>query len=104
MEKSLVYLAGGRWRKVNGAKREDIKSYCEEYGYEITKLLNLVLENRKITTTWKRTIIQWNPNKNIRRNYFSILLGIYNHGHNVLRFFDTLPNCLVTTSETKLDY
>ena len=29
---------------------------------------------------------------------------IYNHGHNILTLFDTLPNFLFTTSETKRDY
>ena len=29
---------------------------------------------------------------------------IYNHGHNILRLFDTLSNFLFTTSETKRDY
>ena len=28
----------------------------------------------------------------------------YNHGHNILKLFDTLPNFLFTTSETKRDY
>ena len=28
----------------------------------------------------------------------------YNHGHNVLRLFDNLPNLLFTTSEVKCDY
>ena len=28
----------------------------------------------------------------------------YNHGHNNYRLFDTLPNFLSTTSETKRDY
>ena len=28
----------------------------------------------------------------------------YNHRHNILRLFDTLPNFLFTTSETKPDY
>ena len=27
-----------------------------------------------------------------------------NHGHNILRLFDVLPNFLFTTSETKCDY
>ena len=27
-----------------------------------------------------------------------------NHAHNILRLFDTLPNFLFTTSETKRDY
>ena len=27
----------------------------------------------------------------------------YNHGHNILRLFDTLPNFLFTASETKRD-
>ena len=27
-----------------------------------------------------------------------------NHGHNILRLFDTLPNVLFTTNETKRDY
>ena len=29
---------------------------------------------------------------------------IYNHGHNILRIFDVLPNFPFTTSETKPDY
>ena len=29
---------------------------------------------------------------------------IYNHGQNILRLFNTLPNFLFTTSETKRDY
>ena len=29
---------------------------------------------------------------------------IYNHGHDILRIFDTLPNFLFTTSEAKRDY
>ena len=29
---------------------------------------------------------------------------IYNSGHNVLRFFDVLPNFAYATSETKRDY
>ena len=28
----------------------------------------------------------------------------YNHGHNILRFFDVLPNFPFTTIETKHDY
>ena len=28
----------------------------------------------------------------------------YNHGHNIVRLFDTLPNFLFTISETKRDY
>ena len=28
----------------------------------------------------------------------------HNHGHNILRLFDTLPNVLFTTNETKRDY
>ena len=28
----------------------------------------------------------------------------YNHGHNILRLFDILPNVPFTTSETKRDY
>ena len=28
----------------------------------------------------------------------------YNHGHNILRLFDTLPNFPFTASETKRDY
>ena len=31
-------------------------------------------------------------------------LAFYNHGHNILRIFGTLPNFLFTTSETKRDY
>ena len=27
-----------------------------------------------------------------------------NHGHNIMRIFDVLPNFPFTTSETKLDY
>ena len=30
--------------------------------------------------------------------------GYYNHGHNILRLFDILPNVPFTTSETKDDY
>ena len=29
---------------------------------------------------------------------------IYNHGHNILRLFDNLPNLCFTTSETNRDY
>ena len=29
---------------------------------------------------------------------------IYNHGHNILRLFDTSPNFIFTTSEMKRDY
>ena len=29
---------------------------------------------------------------------------IYNLGHNILRFFDVLPNFAFTTSETNRDY
>ena len=32
------------------------------------------------------------------------ILVVYNHEHNILRLFDTLPNFLFTTSETKCDY
>ena len=32
------------------------------------------------------------------------LISIYNHGHNIFRPFDTLPNFLFTTIETKRDY
>ena len=28
----------------------------------------------------------------------------YNHGHNIMRIFDVLPNFPFTTSETKPDY
>ena len=31
-------------------------------------------------------------------------LGKLNHGHNILRLFDVLPNFPFTTSETKRDY
>ena len=31
-------------------------------------------------------------------------INSYNHGHNLLKFFDTLPNFLFTTRETKRDY
>ena len=34
----------------------------------------------------------------------NLLSTIYNHGHNILRLFDTLPNFLFTTSEIKRDY
>ena len=36
-------------------------------------------------------------NKHVESNY-------YNHGHNILRHFDILPNFLFTASETKRDY
>ena len=29
---------------------------------------------------------------------------IYNHGHNIIRIFEVLPNFPFTTSETKPDY
>ena len=28
----------------------------------------------------------------------------YNHGHNIMRIFDALPNVLFTTNGTKVDY
>ena len=31
-------------------------------------------------------------------------LSFSNHGHNILRIFDVLPNLPFTTSETKPDY
>ena len=34
----------------------------------------------------------------------TVILKDYNHGHNILRLFDTLPSFLFTTSETKHDY
>ena len=34
----------------------------------------------------------------------SVHFSLYNHGHNILRLFETLPNFLFTTSETKRDY
>ena len=37
---------------------------------------------------------------NIKHNYI-LPHFIHNHGHNILRLFDTLPNFLFTTSETK---
>ena len=35
---------------------------------------------------------------------FAKIVNSYNHGHNILRLFDTLPNFLFTTSEMKRDY
>ena len=32
-----------------------------------------------------------------------IQLASYNHGHNITKIFDVLPNFLFTTSETKPD-
>ena len=40
------------------------------------------------------------PNKSIS----SMQKVDYNHGHNILRFFDILPNVPFTASETKVDY
>ena len=39
--------------------------------------------------------------KNVKRLY---LAAIYNHGHNILRFSDILPNVSFTLSEIKRDY
>ena len=35
-------------------------------------------------------------------NIFSVMN--YNHGHNIMRIFNVLPNFPLTTSETKPDY
>ena len=45
--------------------------------------------------------------KNFSNKYKKQLLDVakkqdYNHGHNILRMFDVLPNFLFTTSEMKL--
>ena len=55
----------------------------------------------------------WNPSKRLMHtwtcnNTYYILLyfhdAYYNHGHNILRLFDNLPNFLFTISETKRGY
>ena len=40
----------------------------------------------------------------IYTNYFTQYGENYNHGHNIMRIFDVLPNFPFTTSVTKPDY
>ena len=38
------------------------------------------------------------------KNFSMLPKSVYNHGHNNLKLFDTLPKLTFTTSETKRDY
>ena len=49
-------------------------------------------------------ITKWDSSRMTTTGSTTYYHGIYNHGHNILRTFDVLPNFSLTTSETKSDY
>ena len=63
---------------------------------------------------WKTEVLSYNFSRNVLELYsvigqvrFAInkrKRDIYNHGHNITRSFNVLPNFPFTTSETKPDY
>ena len=72
-------------------------------------LITVVIKNNSFYILSK-TLKYWKPDVDTfsLEQYFVISPVFswlaYNHGHNILRFFNTLPNFLFTASGTKRDY
>ena len=62
-----------------------------------------VLQLRNYMNQWQQIWLEWDYYL-LRNEVLNIYYMWYNHGHNILRLFDNLPNFLFITSETKRDY
>ena len=62
----------------------------------------ILLENEKLkqaSTSWELSKIEFNTFA-----FFLTISNYYNHGHNILRLFDTLLNFPFTKGETRRNY
>ena len=77
-------------------KRLEHKKLVKEAPMITKKRIDKIQEQRLIEHISSFKVVE---SHKIRKNH-----KYYNHGHNILIFFDTLPNFLYTTSKTKRDY
>ena len=86
---------------------EDIFIFCEKKFVNKLKVARIKcrdkLENKSSPEEKAVKVVRFISRQFIPLTFSSHNI-LYNHGHNILRLFDTLPNFLFTTSETKRDY
>ena len=63
-----------------------------------------ILQTMKISEKHLISIIKWGKNNGNFKVTCNLMNYVYNHGNNILRLFDTLPNFIFITRETKRDY
>ena len=61
---------------VDGVFFEDLKKMFPDYGHVFTNILNIMLINQGISTSWKRSVIQRIPKKNFTEEDLSALRDI----------------------------
>ena len=61
---------------VDGVFYEDLKKMFPDYGHVLTNILNIMLINQRILTSWKHSVIQRIPKKNFTEEDLSTLRDI----------------------------
>ena len=61
---------------VNGVFYEDLKKMFPDYGHVLTNILNIMLINQRVLTSWKHSVIQRIPKKNFTEEDLSTLRDI----------------------------
>ena len=76
IESTVKGCPSGKSCGVDGVTYEDMKEMFSENGYAFVNILNVVLVNLQIRTSWKKSVVQRIPKKNFSINDLSTLRDV----------------------------
>ena len=76
LESIVKSCPNGKSCGVDGVFYEDLKKMFPDYGHVLTNILNIMLINQRISTSWKHSVTQLIPKKNFTEEDLSTLRDI----------------------------